>query len=164
MLLKIEKDHLFIQILEDQVMKTRVFTFAIGLIAVALSATAFADWKSWTVWQKAHNQQHSIEGKVKTIAVDESTDRLIVKVEKANGSIEVVHICHEGVQSARHQNQVFGSPKQSLLKSAMSRGQKVQLSYGSNFDRCIESVSILSKDNPSGIQEASHKPIGDVEI
>lgn len=126
------------------------------------SSIVWASWQDWSVWQKSQARQHTLTGQIKTIALDESSDRLIVKIKKNNGKIAVVHICHEGVQSAKHQ--MFGSPKLSLLKSAMSRGQLVQLNYGSNFDRCIQSVSILSPKNPSGIQEASHQPSGNIEI
>ena len=134
---------------------------AVSLMALS-SSLVFASWEDWTVWQKNKSRHHSIEGKVKTIALDEVSDRLIVKIKKTNGSIEVVHICHEGIQSARQQ--AFGDPKLSLLKTAMAHGQNVQLNYESNFDRCIQSLSILSEKNPSGIQKASHQPSGNIEI
>lgn len=132
--------------------------FAITTILVFLgsSSLVWASWQDWSVWQKNQAVENIVVGKVKTIAMDDSTDRLMIKIKKQNGSVEVVHVCHEGVQSAR--NQIHGSPKLDLLKSAMARGQVVQLSYASAYDRCIRSVSIPSENIPSGsgIQKASH--------
>lgn len=117
------------------------------------SPFVFANWQDWSVWKSNQVAENSIIGKVKTIATDEESDRIIVKVKAADGSIQVATLCDEGVQSAR--NHVGVSPKQALLSDAMANGAQVQLSYPSQFDRCIQDVKVNAPEASSPIQKAS---------
>ena len=117
------------------------------------SPFVFANWQDWSVWKSNQVAENSIAGKVKTIAIDDESDQLIVKVKKPDGGIEVAKVCHEGVQSAK--NQIHGSPKLEILKNAMSSGARVSLTFSSRFDRCIQDVRVQKQKPSEGIKKAA---------
>lgn len=117
------------------------------------SPFVFANWQGLSVWKSNQIVENSISGKVKTIAINEESDQLIVKVMKADGSIEVAKVCHEGIQSSR--NQIHGSPKLALLQSAMSSGSLVSLAHSSRFDHCIDEVQVQSAHPSKGVKKAA---------
>lgn len=118
-------------------MKLAIITL---ITVLGSSPIVYANWQGWSVWKTSQAAENAIYGKVKTIAIDDESDQLIVKIRKADGSIEVAKVCHEGVQSSK--NQVHGSPKLEVLKTAMATGDLVSLSFASNYDRCIHNVQI----------------------
>ncbi len=126
----------------------------ISLITVLGSSPfVFANWQGWSIWKGNHVAENSIAGTVKTIAIDDEADRLIVKVKTADGSIETARVCYESIQSAK--NQLHGSPQLAMLKSAMSSGFHVSLAFSSRFDRCIEDIRIQNTLPSRGVRKAS---------
>ena len=138
------------------------FLFVSLITVLGSSPFVFANWQDWSVWTSNQVVENSISGKVKTIAINDESDQLIVKVKKVDGSIEVAKLCHEGVQSAK--KQIHGSPKLALLKSAMSSGAYVSLSFSSSFDRCIDNVQVNNVDPSKAVKKAAAKGDGFHEI
>ena len=130
-------------------------------VLLTSSSLVFANWQGWSVWKGNQVAENVVAGQVKTIAIDDEADQLIVKVKTAEGKLAVAKVCHEGVQSAK--NQVHGSPKLALLQSAMSSGHEVFLNFSSNYDRCIQDVRVKNPSAPK-FRKASAPDEGFKEI
>ncbi|MCB0407253.1 MAG: hypothetical protein KDD34_03555 [Bdellovibrionales bacterium] len=130
-------------------------------VVMGSSPFVFANWEDYvSVWDQSSARQFSIEGVVKTIATEEESDRIIVKVKKANDEVEVVQVCNENIQSATQQL-AYNNVHLTLLQNAMAQGQKVILNYASSYDRCIKTINVVQK---AGQPKTAKSPTQSTEI
>lgn len=133
--------------------------FGIVFLSFGIVATpvGFANWQDWSVWDKMKVEQYLVRGKVKAIAVDEINDQLVVKIKTidADGlaNQEVVKICTGGIQSLHNQHKP--NPQLDLIRTALATGQVIELSYHSNYDRCINTVTYVAPESSKKAQTSS---------
>ena len=122
-----------------------IMTKQIGLLAIVLvgflTGQSWADWSGPTIWEANKAKANQIEGRIKAIMVNEDQNQILVSLEPADGPqhVQTIKVCNQDFGSDVRNFQQ--SEKMALLRQAFSRGDKVRVSYGSAFDRCLSSIS-----------------------
>ena len=129
-------------------MKTQILAVLLGLIAVAIPAQfAFGDN---SVWNSLKTSTYQVDGKITSIAFNEEQREMLVKVESAKepGEVETVKVC--SFKNKDDIQYVEQTEQMNKLREAFARGDRVQLSYNSRFDRCLSSINLKSSDKTDG--------------
>ncbi len=119
------------------------------LVLVFLFTTLFPTQAEWSSFKMAMNpgraETNSFEGVIKTIYVDEASDRLTVRVKASedNKAPQEFFICDE--------SEDVESEKVSLVRKAFSTGTPVRLGFGGAFDRCLSSIKYLKESAPQQV-------------
>lgn len=106
---------------------------------LALVFTGVAQARS--LWDNMNRNQAT--GHVKMIAVDETQNEVFVKLEvideNSEAHAETFKLCNrtaQGTPASLNQNETM-----ELIRAAFQNNEKVQVGFGSSFDRCISFVS-----------------------
>ncbi len=132
-------------------MKLLVFT------AIFCFAGLQAGASDWSVWQSAKTSQYQVEGKIRAILSNEDDQQILVRVESSAdpSRVETLKVCsHDLGSDYRNWQQ---SEKMALLRQAFERGDKIGLSYGGPFDRCLSGIryEIPTKTETKGLPGGS---------
>lgn len=125
----------------------------LALLIVGFQASA----SDWSVWQAAKKSQYEVEGKIRAIVSNEDEQQILVRVESSTKPtrVETLKVCtHDNGSDYRNWQQ---SEKMALLRQAFQRGDRVGLSYGGPFDRCLSGIryEIPSKSDTKGLPGGS---------
>jgi hypothetical protein len=111
----------------------------LSVIALLISGPITWAWAEDTVWESSKRQSNSIEGRIKAIVVNDSTNKILVKLESANESknVQTLSMCNQDVADF---NRFQQSEKMALIRLAFARGDKVFANIGGPFERCLSSI------------------------
>lgn len=122
--------------------KTIRMTILLGVLSIAATgaATGWSEWHGLSVWEKMKIQSLAVEGVVKSIAINDSSREIMVRVATQTNKSVTVKVCPEyHGQKFRH---VMKTDKMEMLRQAMNEGRRVKVSTGGSFDSCVAHVEM----------------------
>ena len=92
------------------------------------------------------------DARVKAIAVDKNIRIKFEDLSKDEGDREVfLSLCLE--KAVGNNGRMLKSESMELIRTAMKTGQRIRIGYSSLFDRCIKSVELIKKNQPTKDKE-----------
>lgn len=118
------------------------------LLALVMALTALGlSHAEGSVWDSLKAKTYQVDGKIISIAFNDEQSEMQVKVQSMvrPSEIETVKVCSfknkDDIQSVEQ------TEKMNQLRQAFARGERVQLSYNSRFDRCLSMIHNAKNNN-----------------
>jgi len=122
----------------------------LSLLLLSISCVSFADPSVWE--QSKADSSLSVQGKIKSVSVDEENKQVIIRIQNESSSAvnseQTLRMCSEGLGATKEE--FFKKAQMDLIRDAMSKGEKVKLSYSSAFNPCISTVTLISGSSTKG--------------
>ncbi|MCB0363942.1 MAG: hypothetical protein H6624_12980 [Bdellovibrionaceae bacterium] len=121
---------------------TKAWRITTLFAVLTVTAAAWSERKNISIWEQIKRDTTAVSGRVKSIAVDDNTREITVRLaSREQGSI-LIKVCPEyNGQLFRH---VMNQDKMALLRQAMNDGREVKVSTGGSFDSCVAHVEATS--------------------
>ena len=119
-------------------MKTGLSSILFGLTLVLVAE--HLPMAEGSVWDSLKAKTYKVDGKIISIAFNEEQREMQVRVQSMvqPGEVETVKVC--SIKHGDDIQTVDQTEQMNHLRRAFEKGERVQLSYHSRFDRCLSAI------------------------